>query len=513
MDPHRRSAVVVALALAAAGALSATHPAPTRAGQDTSWFDYNGDGFGDLAIGIPGEIVGGDDGAGAVQVLYGSAAGLTATDNEIWTQQLIPAAGPRMAEPGDKFGTALASGDFDDDGFADLAVGAPGEDTENAQGTVVFADAGSVLMLFGSADGLVAPALGHSFFNGNKAGDRAGKTLLAFDMFDAPQVDPGSGDGIADLAIARKDRVTIEPGGSRAMLTTIADRRNVSMPRTSNRIVLATGNGDDDDADEMVVGLPNAAMDAEHPFIQNAGAVVILDRKAAQPGNADVEAVLFYQETFGGQSHAGDMYGAALATGDITDEPLDDILVGLPGYDIESGNGPIVDAGAFVFFGDPRYLIQGEDGIPETPEAGDRFGSALAMGAFDTDPGVDVAVGAPGESVGTKAGAGAVLFLSSSEKAATVVHQNKPDIEGVASTGDKLGSALSAVDFGKGGLTDLAVGAPSDDEAGAADAGVVHVLYGSATGLTGTNDQLWSQASTSIPKDPTAGDLFGAAVH
>ena len=48
------------------------------------WFalaagDFNHDGFCDLAIGISGKNVGTGAGAGAVQILYGSAAGLTTT--------------------------------------------------------------------------------------------------------------------------------------------------------------------------------------------------------------------------------------------------------------------------------------------------------------------------------------------------------------------------------------------------------------------------------------------------
>ena len=40
--------------------------------------DFNGDGYADLAVGVPLEKVGGHFGAGAVNVLYGSGNGLTA---------------------------------------------------------------------------------------------------------------------------------------------------------------------------------------------------------------------------------------------------------------------------------------------------------------------------------------------------------------------------------------------------------------------------------------------------
>lgn len=48
--------------------------------------DFNGDGFADLALGVPREVVGGLDDEGVVQVLYGSPAGLTADGNQLLQQ-------------------------------------------------------------------------------------------------------------------------------------------------------------------------------------------------------------------------------------------------------------------------------------------------------------------------------------------------------------------------------------------------------------------------------------------
>ncbi len=48
-------------------------------------FDFDGDGYADLAVGAPGENVGGKRDAGAVHVLYGSASGPTARD-QVWHQ-------------------------------------------------------------------------------------------------------------------------------------------------------------------------------------------------------------------------------------------------------------------------------------------------------------------------------------------------------------------------------------------------------------------------------------------
>ncbi len=83
--------------------------------------DFNGDGFGDLAVAAPGE----NAAAGAVHVLPGSASGLSSTGSQFFTQNTGGIADSQ--EPGDLFGASLAVGDLTGDGIADLAVGAPGE--------------------------------------------------------------------------------------------------------------------------------------------------------------------------------------------------------------------------------------------------------------------------------------------------------------------------------------------------------------------------------------------------
>jgi hypothetical protein len=109
--------------------------------------DFGNDGFADLAVGgVSSEDVGAIVDAGAVNVLYGSAGGLSGAGSQLFTQ-----ASPELvdtAEAGDQFGRAFAIGDFDDDGIDDLTVGVPAEDVG-----AVF-DAGAVNLLKGAAGGL-----------------------------------------------------------------------------------------------------------------------------------------------------------------------------------------------------------------------------------------------------------------------------------------------------------------------------------------------------------------------
>lgn len=88
--------------------------------------DFDGDGNDDLAIGVPGEDLGGLVDCGNVGEVFGSASGLDFARSQGWDEDRIFAAG--YTETDDRFGQALAAGDFDRDGFIDLAIGHPGED-------------------------------------------------------------------------------------------------------------------------------------------------------------------------------------------------------------------------------------------------------------------------------------------------------------------------------------------------------------------------------------------------
>jgi hypothetical protein len=152
--------------------------------------DFDNDGFADLAVGAPLESIGGILQAGAVNVLYGTAAGLTGSGSQTFTQN-SPGVGS-TAELGDRFGSALAAGDFDNDGSADLAIGAPAE----AIGSIIVA--GAVNVLYGTAAGLTGS--GSQTFTQNSPG--VGSAAEAFDLFGgALAAGDFDKDGFADLAI------------------------------------------------------------------------------------------------------------------------------------------------------------------------------------------------------------------------------------------------------------------------------------------------------------------------
>lgn len=118
--------------------------------------DFNGDGRVDLAIGVPNEGLEGVSGVGtiskvgAVNVLYGSSSGLSASGDQQWHQNSDRVLG--AAENDDLFGSALAAGDFNGDGRADLAIGVPNEGLEGVSGVGTIAKVGAVNVLHGRGE-------------------------------------------------------------------------------------------------------------------------------------------------------------------------------------------------------------------------------------------------------------------------------------------------------------------------------------------------------------------------
>lgn len=505
--------------------------------------DFNGDGFADLAIGVPGEdyVVTAPitnrqtalTDAGAVQIIYGSSAGLTTTSPSLPAPQLLtlPTIGGFRPASGDLFGSSLASGDFDGDGFSDLAVGMTGV-TSSATGA-----RGAVVIFRRSANGLglvpVATFNPDTFTAADQPNPSVshGATALTWGDF--------NNDGFGDLAVASDYNgfivgemfaATTILYGSASGVTSAGKhhfRSRVFLPDAPNPsapLALSTGDFNNDGFHDLAAGNPFRDVDG----LLLAGSVHVLF--GGPDGLSDAGGQLWHLNLPNTPSSAAtsDLFGQAIAVGNFNGDNFVDLAIGVPNKRVSG----IAGAGAVVvLFGSSAGLHAPVAGLVAqmftqnshpnlgTASAGDRFGSALAAGAFNADGFSDLAIGVPEEDFTGAADAGAVnvIYGSSTGLSTTAVRApqaiDQSMLGETREAGDRFGAALSVWNFVVSPRADLAIGVPLEDVGTRVDAGLVHVLYGQNAGLSTSVRQMFSQGSNNLPDEAEAGDRFGHTVY
>lgn len=483
--------------------------------------DFNNDGRADLAIGVSRESVDGKSQAGAVQIIYGSATGLAAKNNQLFTQNTSGLAG--SAGTNDHFGQALAAGDFNKDGIDDLAIGVPGDPINSKS------HAGSVTVLYGSSKGLktTSDQQWHQDSSGisdsAEANDQFGASLAAGDF---------NGDGRDDLAIGVPQENS-NAGQFHVLYGTnsgLSSSQSQVFSQDSSGIndaaeagdkfgkVLAAGDFDHNGRDDLAIGIPDEALGSA----TKGGAVsVIYGTSSGLSGSGDQ----FFTQDSSGISDApesNDLFGAALAAADFNGDSSDDLTIGVPGEAGSVGGDNFVGMGHELFGGSGKLSGSGSQTFTrllfaDLDASVVGLGGALAAGDFNHDGKFDLAVGLPLAGVNGQAAAGMAIVAYGTvggltDVGAQVVHQDGTGIQDTAEAGDNFGAAVTAGDYNGDGRDDLALGVPKESFSFGTATGCVQIVFGAGGGLTSSGNQRWTQNSTDILDDAEDDDQFGSVI-
>ncbi|MFH8487447.1 FG-GAP repeat protein [Streptomyces longisporoflavus] len=448
----RTLAAIAAVAALTATGLTLPLAGSAAAASTTPRFDFNGDGYADIAVGMPDATVDGKAKAGYVSVIFGGPQSPSGSTGVISQAE---AGIPGTPEAGDRFGSSVAPVDVNGDGTFELVVGASGESLTSEQ----LRDEGTITVLDNSEWNIKGTtvargtgefsSIGRTIATGDYDGD--GDTDLAYGESGEESgslrfrpgpltADPvttttlhryGMSGGTRDLATGdfdgdgRDDLATtwnaMEDAGT--FITRWDDEgkpaRWWSDPDRGS--ALAAADFDRDGTDDLAVGLvaPNFETEFTHCTDRLGGAVLLLKgSKSADFGTED-ECITQSSQDVGGTAEEGDSFGAALAAGDLNGDSRPELVVGVPGEDV----GTVKDAGGYVTLNGTEDGLRGglarsqsTQNMPGTAEAGDRFGARVAVGDYNRDGLWDTAVSAPGENAGEPRSGGVWFAPSSTEE-------------------------------------------------------------------------------------------------
>ncbi|NND01519.1 MAG: hypothetical protein HKN91_01915 [Acidimicrobiia bacterium] len=468
--------------------------------------DFNGDGRADVPVGVSGESHSGAANAGRVMVFWGVAGPIDPAQNTNFRQGGNGLPGVPGAD--ERFGASLACGNFNGDSYWDLAIGVPGE------------GGGAVQVLYGDANGLSTSGadtwtqvtLG---VGAEAAGDTFGFALGAGDI---------NRDGFDDLAVGAPGDNEAGENGSGSVTAVFGSATGLNaagavlLHQSSQGIVndagqddnmgysVAVGDIDGDGFADVASGVPGESV-AGYP---GAGAVSVIFGNSAGLGPRDV---LMHRNRPGIRSTAAEAahFGRAVEIGRFDLDGFDDLAVGVARAD-DSGAVHVIHGGPNGLSKRDHVFGQGAGSIPDTREAGDGFGFALAAGDSNGDGFDELAIGAPGEDHSGVERAGLVGVMPGSiagldPSGYTTWHQEVAGILGVAQADDQFGAAVRFLDTRGDTRLELIVGSTQTVRGGE-----VNWFRGLKAGLTVVGDRRWMQNTPGVIGDSEANDFFGGAL-